>query len=259
MANTRAGRATTTAHRLTQGRISARVVAEVLGIWRSLDPLKLGDPGWTGQVLAALARHRVESAALADTYYREFRQAEAPSAPPFTPRPGSAGSPSPWRDRALTSLRVTGTRAVARLILGGWEPARALDRAGPAVAAASSRHVLDAGRTAVRTALRADQAARGWLRVTDGDPCAFCAMLASRGAFGKGVLYRSERSATTTVTTGEEYHDGCGCQAEPVFGRVVLPEASQRFAALWESTTAGLSGNEARNAFRRAHQAARRG
>ncbi|WP_328604780.1 hypothetical protein OG943_32760 [Amycolatopsis sp. NBC_00345] len=259
MAATPAGRAATTAHRLAQGHISARVVAEVLGLWRSLDPLRLTDPGWTGQVLAALARHREDSAALAARYYRDFRRAEVPAAAAFAPRPAQAGTSAPWRNRAATSLRVTGTRVVARLILGGLDPARALDKAGPGVAAASSRHVLEAGRVIVQTTLRADPAARGWLRVTDGDPCAFCAMLASRGAIDTPVLYRSERSATTTAATGEEYHDGCGCQAEPVFGRAVLPDTSQRFAALWETSTEGLSGKAARSAFRRAHETARRG
>ncbi|MYW96009.1 hypothetical protein G3I59_36750 [Amycolatopsis rubida] len=259
MASTRAGRAVTTAHRLAQGRLSARVVAEVLAVWRSLDPLRLTDAGWAGQILSVLARHRDDSAELAAAYYREFRRAEVPAAAAFTPRARPAGTSAPWRDRALTSLRVTGTRTVVRLVFGGWDPARALDRAGPGVAAASSRHVLEAGRATVRTAVRDDRAARGWMRVTDENPCAFCAMLASRGAIGKAVLYRSERSATTAAATGEEYHDGCNCQAEPVFGPVVLPEASQRFAALWETATAGLSGKDARNAFRRAHAVARRG
>lgn len=253
MANTPAGRAASTAHRLAQGRISARVVSDVLGIWRSLDPLRLTDPGWAGQVLAALARHRDDSAKLAASYYRDFRRAEVPAAVAFAPRPVVTGTSSLWRDRALTSLRVTGTRVVTRLILGGWDPSRALDKAGPAVAAASSRHALAAGRVVVDRALGADPAARGWLRVTDGNPCWFCAMLASRGA-----VYLTPRSASTRGGTYEPYHDGCGCQTEPVFRTVVLPDASQRFAALWETSTDGLSGRAARNAFRHAH-AARRG
>jgi hypothetical protein len=254
VASTPAGRATSTAHRLAQGRVSARVVADVLGIWRSLDPLRLTDPGWTGQVLASLARHRDDSAELAADYYRDFRRAEAPAAPAFAPRSLVAGTSSLWRNRALTSLRVTGTRVVTRLILGGWDPARALDKAGPAVAAASSRHALAAGRDVVDSALRTDPAARGWLRVTDGDPCWFCAMLASRGA-----VYLTRRSASTRGGTDEPYHDGCGCQTEPVFRVAELPDASRRFAALWETSTEGLSGKAARNAFRRAHAVARRG
>ncbi|WP_326950252.1 hypothetical protein OG439_16580 [Amycolatopsis sp. NBC_01307] len=254
MASTPAGRAASTTHRLAQGRVSARVVADVLGIWQALDPLRLTDPAWTGHVLAALARYRDDSAELAANYYRDFRRAEAPAAAAVSPHPAAAGTSSPWRNRALTSLRVTGTRAVARLILGGWDPARALDKAGPGVAAASFRHALAAGRDVVDSALRADPAASGWLRVTDADPCWFCAMLASRGA-----VYLNQGSASTRGDTDEPYHDGCGCQAEPVFRTAVLPEPSQRFAALWETSTAGLSGKDARNAFRRAHAAARRG
>ncbi|MET8997096.1 hypothetical protein [Amycolatopsis sp. NPDC004169] len=78
MASTPAGRAVTGAYRLAQGRVSARVVADVLGIWRLLDPLRLSDPGRTEQVLAALARHRDDSAELAADYYRDFRRAEVP-------------------------------------------------------------------------------------------------------------------------------------------------------------------------------------
>ena len=254
MASTPAGRAATTAHRLAQGRIAARVVAEVLGAWQSLDPLRLTDQTWTGPILAALTRHRADSAELAANYYHDYRQAEVTAGPAFSPRPGSAGTSDSWRDRALTSLRVTGTRVVARLLLVGWAPAAALDWAGPGVAAASSRHALAAGRDVVHTALRADPAGRGWLRVTDADPCWFCAMLASRGA-----VYLTQKSASTRGGTDEPFHDGCGCQTEPVFRTAVLPEPSQRFAAMWETSTKGLSGKDARNAFRRAHEAAQRG
>ncbi|GAA4527477.1 VG15 protein [Amycolatopsis samaneae] len=252
MATTPAGRAATTRHRLAQGRLASRAVAEVLDLWRSLDPLRLTDQAWMRPILATLARHREDSAELAADYYRTFRRAEVPAAPAFTPRSAAAGTSAPWRDRAVTSLRVTGTRAVTRLLLGGLAPEVALDRAGPGVAAASSRHALAAGRAVVDTALRADPAARGWLRVTAADPCWWCAMLASRGA-----VYLSRRSAGTRGGTDEPYHDGCGCQAEPFFRTAVLPGTSQRFAAVWAESTKGLSGAAARRAFRRAHDAAR--
>lgn len=250
MAATPQGRAATTAHKLAQGRVAARVVADVLSVWQGLDPLRLADPGWSASILAALARHRPESAELAANYYDTFRRAEIPAAPPHR---ASAGTSDPWRARAVTSLRVTGTRVVARLISGGMEPALALDKAGPGVAAALARHVLAAGRSTLDAAMRADPVARGWLRITDADPCWWCAMLASRGA-----VYLSKASASARGGTNDEYHDGCGCQPEPFFRIAVLPETSQRFAGLWETSTDGLSGKDARTAFRRAHAAARR-
>lgn len=60
--------------------------------------------------------------------------------------------------------------------------------------------VLQAGREVVqRSSIR-------WRRVTDGKPCGFCAMLASRGP-----VYHSQESA-------EGYHARCGCTAEPFDG-----------------------------------------
>jgi hypothetical protein len=80
----------------------------------------------------------------------------------------------------------------------------AADRAKAAtvgeMASRAQYEVMQAGREVVqRTATR-------WRRVTDGSPCGFCAMLASRGP-----VYRSQESA-------EGYHAHCGCTAEPFDG-----------------------------------------
>lgn len=48
-----------------------------------------------------------------------------------------------------------------------------------------------------------------WRRVTDGDPCGWCAMLASRGP-----VYGSAAKAGQ----GRRYHGHCGCTAEPFEG-----------------------------------------
>lgn len=49
-----------------------------------------------------------------------------------------------------------------------------------------------------------------WRRVTDGDPCGFCAMLA-----GRGPVYHSKLKAGVG---GNRYHGFCGCTAEPFDG-----------------------------------------
>ncbi len=228
-----------------------RVVSEVLTVWQAVDPLRLAALDWSSPILAALGRLRSESRDLATTYYQTLRRAEAPTGPRL-PREAFADEDDRWRERALTSLRVTGTRAIARLVGAGLDPARALDQTGPGVAAASVRHTLAAGRSRVERATAADPAARGWLRVTDGDPCWWCAMLASRGA-----VYLSRESASTRGGTEAEYHDGCGCQPEPFFHAPVLPDTTREFGALWADSTQGLSGKDARLAFRRAYEARR--
>lgn len=81
-----------------------------------------------------------------------------------------------------------------------------------------------------------------WRRVTDGNPCGFCAMLASRGPVygsradaltvtgrGKAVAPPSAKRKAGAVAKGvkarggrklgEEYHERCGCSAEPFEGR----------------------------------------
>ena len=49
----------------------------------------------------------------------------------------------------------------------------------------------------------------GYARVTTGDSCAFCIMLASRG-----FVYASERTATKSKR-GDKYHNHCHCVAVP--------------------------------------------
>lgn len=60
---------------------------------------------------------------------------------------------------------------------------------------------------------RRDPRAIGWRRVSDGDPCAFCAMLVSRGP-----AYTSGRKALLRASDGHKYHPHCGCTIEPVYG-----------------------------------------
>jgi hypothetical protein len=63
-------------------------------------------------------------------------------------------------------------------------------------------------------AMSSDPEARGWQRVTDGSPCAFCAMIA-----GRGIISKDEGAAAF------EAHGHCGCSAEPAFeGSRPLPQ-----------------------------------
>ena len=116
--------------------------------------------------------------------------------------------------------------------------------------------VANAARDTITTAALADDGANGWARHASANACAFCAMLATRGAVYKtqagalsvtgvnlgGTDYRKMRrtgatregilrgSRATTIDQGgrkgratkrplgERYHDHCHCVAIPVFG-----------------------------------------
>jgi len=84
---------------------------------------------------------------------------------------------------------------------------RAVDQAKAATigeaASQAQYEVLRAGREKVQ------QSAPRWRRVTDGNPCGFCAMVCSRGP-----AYRSADAAGQ----GRRYHGHCGCTVEPFYG-----------------------------------------
>ncbi|MFH8926389.1 hypothetical protein ACH4D4_04970 [Streptomyces pristinaespiralis] len=151
--------------------------------------------------------------------------------------------------------------------------------AGALVAGASDRDALMGGRDLLEEASRADAAVVGWARITDDDPCHFCALMASRGA-----VYRSEWSARyvgqrrpgglppeadrwspaefadwETSRGLNRYHDNCHCTVIPVYSREDwLPERSEAFRELYYLSTEGLVGADARRAFRQAIEARRR-
>ena len=148
-------------------------------------------------------------------------------------------------DKAVeTSLLVTGPSEVKRRA-AKHEPEEMAMRSALVTASGSAvRHVLNGGRETLLTLVEADETALGWARVTDGDPCAFCAMLASRGP-----VYKS------AATAGFKPHDNCACVPEAVFARTAdWPGDAREYQKLWYSATRGYSGKDAVNAFRRAYE-----
>jgi hypothetical protein len=106
--------------------------------------------------------------------------------------------------------------------------------------------IADAGRDTTVGSIEADAKALGWARVARPTCCAFCRMLAGRGA-----AYKSKRTAELTET-GTKYHPHCHCLPMPIFSPdALLPEHNQQWADEWKQVTKGLSGRAARIAWRR--------
>ncbi len=240
MARTREGAALTEAHRLAQVALSQNTAKEFLAVWRLLDPSALNAtfPEYARLAKVVIDLNRSRSTDLAAAYLSAFRQAEGATAPLTAARAGELA-----KAQALTSLTVTGPVTIRQGLRAGKPLEKAAELALVSSVGAVRRHVLQAGRETISGTVQRDEEAVGVARVTDGRPCAFCAMVASRGA-----VYKSEMSAAF------EAHDHCGCTSEPVYGSddYLAPGRSQEFADLWESSTAGKSGNDARIAFRRA-------
>lgn len=106
---------------------------------------------------------------------------------------------------------------------------------------AAERMVLDVGRQTIIDNTNRDRKAHSWARVTEPAPCAFCALLATRGA-----VYRSEQSADF------KSHDHCRCHAEPIFTAYEPPARVREWQALYAQATAGTRGAASLTAFRKA-------
>lgn len=175
------------------------------------------------------------SAAIAGDYYQTFR-AEA----------GASGSPTlrlappPSEAEIVPSLRIAGPKTAGRLVY-----LRPLD--APSVTFTNlsgdvTRQVLNGGRNTVLGSVDADPQAYGYARATSGKACAFCAMLASRGP-----VYKTEASG------GFDAHNHCACSVQPLYDRSQSwPPGGRDYQTLWNQSTKGLSGADARKAFRRA-------
>lgn len=237
MARTREGALLTERHRLLQVRISASALRDLLQLWGTVDPLDLtGTIGQFTQAAAVIVRAgRRASSAASSRYYVEFRRMEGvPGMVALTLAP-------PLPDEAVEGgVRGAGLAGIMNARSRGLEPQAAARNGFVKVAGSAAGLVLGGGRETLLGAIRSDRQALGWQRVTDSNPCAFCRMIASRGA-----VFKAEGTADFQA------HGHCGCTVEPHFeGSAPLP-ANERFRQEWDEATQGLKGDEALNAYRR--------
>lgn len=230
----------TEVHRLAQLRIGTRTAAQTLAAWRMLDPADLDATAeaWLAVMTPLVQAARRTSARLAANYITTFRGIELGiDAGTFVP---VLAEDVPV-EQVQTSLLVTGPAAVKIATARGLPLAKAVDIGKARSAGAAMRQAINGGRDTITESVRADRRALGWARATSGRACSFCMMLASRGpVYGEDMA-------------GFEAHDHCSCSAEPVYRPDAdWPAGSRAARDLWNETTSGLSGGDARNAFRQA-------
>lgn len=223
------------------------MIRELRALWPMLDPFAVDASllRWLEAVAPVVGRGHASSSALAAEYYRRFRLAEglAGSVPAVIVQPlppaqvaGVLTATGPGRIKAATARGVPITKAV--------------DDSFAEMAGAATRLIMKGGRDTVLDAVTADGSAVGWARVTSGNACAFCVMLASRGH-----VFKSEETASFDA------HGACNCQPEPAFSRdATLPPSTQRARDLWNEAQSDAAAdgelrrgtsNDALNALRR--------
>lgn len=223
------------AGRTVQLAIRARLLRDVTRLWPTLDRNRLDEtfPGWLqGMKLLVRNYHGQSSQAAASTYRAAREQATLSPAPrslvKLAPQPAEE-----WLDKAF------GFSGPGQMQRDVTKPNTALST----TLGTSSRIVLDGGRTTTLETVKADPVAVGYYRVTDGDPCAFCALLASRG-----VVYKED-------TVGFEAHNDCGCYGMAAFSRdISLPPISREAAEVYKNRGEGDALAEFRKAWNNRHK-----
>lgn len=167
------------------------------------------DQGWPSllaELLALLRGGRSVSEDLAMAFYRHLRDVEDAAGD----GPDQPDVPFPT-GQVVGSLWYTGPRMAQSLLKRNprADPRDIATRVGVMVGRSAMRHTLNGGRETLRVAAVEDPAAWGWARITDGDPCKFCAMLA-----GRGPVYKTAHTAGDATN---RYHDGCACSVVAVF------------------------------------------
>lgn len=198
MAASSQGALLTADHRRAQLQLRAVALRDFVRLW----PLWTGDESSFEHLVSATlplvqAHHRV-SASVAGAYYEAFRRAEGV--------PGDAAlrlASDVDVDRVTSSLYVTGRVMTGKAIAAGLSPQSAMQTALVRTSGAVGRHVLNGGRETLVRSTSVDRRARGWGRITGGNACDFCSMLADRGA-----VYSDD-------TADFQAHDHCACMAEP--------------------------------------------
>lgn len=233
-----------TAARAAQLAVRAALLRDAARLWPLLkkDQLQQTFPGWLRAMQLLIANYHRQSAQAAGAAYRAAR-AQALRSPSPASLIRLAPPPDPlWMSKAL------GFAGPGMLSKDTARPGTALST----TLGTASRIVLDGGRTTIEQTTKADPAAVGWFLHTDGDPCWWCAMIASRGTVFKEHSL-SQSNARFTGPGTAKTHNHCGCVLSPVFSsRQHLPEVNDAADHLWSASTGGLSGQQARDAFRKA-------
>lgn len=254
--------ALTDAYRQTSSRESAKIAAVIALYYQSRvnveDPQSVED--WLDLMIPRLIRSSDSGATRSAVFFDQIRRIEAKSLD-FRADPALGMIDAGVKKSLLTmgpyDYMNKATKIQALDVSPAQQRALLLDAkktTAAKVAASVVRHSQAGGRQTIFENSAKDETALGWVRVTRAKPCAFCAMLASRG-----LQYRSFKQdsfissdARFTGDGNAKVHDNCQCSLKPVYSNNdPLVERTEKFADMW--TRWGAGGGDAALRFRRGY------
>ena len=220
----------TSAEKVRQGHAALATMArrEVAGAWLKVArlPTERIAPIMTDLLMAVADKYGTVAGSIAADYYDELRVA--------------AGAPGRFTPEVAALPDVTRFEALARwgvspLFAADPNPAKSLSL----MSGGLSRIVLGVGRDTIADAVSADPTGPRYARHASANACAFCALLATRGAVysspsSAGVVVGRGTALSTNIgrtsgrmakgihargeqALGAKYHDDCHCTSVPVW------------------------------------------
>jgi hypothetical protein len=233
------------AWRQGQALLGALLIRDVISLWQQMNPYAIR-ASWPAvrSVISGMVQEQWLSSALGGTDYYERARAIAiaageigEAAAPFAPSVPEV----PEVPFIGDVLDMTGPWTMLQGISGGQQVQAAMSSAAVSLSGAAARIALGGGRGAILEAVSEDPQAVAWMRVLGPRPCAFCAMLASRGA-----VYKTEQSADFDA------HNHCMCTVAPAFSKNQVARLfDNELYRQWKEVTRGYKGKDAINAWRR--------
>ncbi|MER8004770.1 hypothetical protein [Streptomyces sp. NPDC094149] len=227
-------------YRAAQIGLTRLLVRDVRGIRRLIIPSRLQEsvPDWLAAMQAIVDQYARTSSLLAADFYDAQREAAGVTgvftAPVSDPPPSEQAEASlRWatKDLWLRDPEDPKTTDAQR------EPIETrLAQAEKKAEQVAQKLVTDTGRGTVREAVRQDRQATAWARSAALGACAFCKLLASRGA-----VYKRD-------TADFRAHDGCHCGVVPVFKgqRFELSPHAREWERIYREFAAPHSGDQLR-------------
>lgn len=224
MAGTADGRFLTDQHRRWQARLGAAMVGVTMDLSSLIDPEDI--PGtfdkWLEQQVGVLEAVRIAGADEATQYMKAYRAAEL--GPVKAANLPIVGHVVDLRQDVDSVAWAPWTAQAA--ITAGQDPFDAWATVAKQLAWKTQNLALTPGRDVVWKS--AEKAGGRWRRVSDGNPCSWCAMLVTRGP-----VY--SKTTATTTQAGRSYHYACGCTAEEVFGEWQPTPQEQAYIDLYDA------------------------
>jgi len=198
-----------------QAHISKATAQQVVRLWKRIDPTKMDRPAViefiTGAIRQITSAYGELAAVAAAEFYDEVREIGGFSGKAAVP---VAGRPPEEQ-----------LKAVVRWGIGPlWEETPRPDAALKRLVGSTQRLSLQPGRQTIYQMAKRDRIR--YAHTPQGKTCAFCLMLASRGA-----VYWSEHNP--------QYHDRCDCLAVPVSTPDDLPDINRELQEEWRVATRG--------------------